>query len=695
VSISNATQQIHLLAIMGDSSNKISSLMHRIEQLEQEREELHRDIEQLCMQQAGTGYIGIITRIQAQRTAGLEQEIEALKQKLVTCTRDNHKFQEELSEVYRIKSQFADLYKSEVEKNFEAEQQIKFFQSRVAAAFSDRDCALMEAERAHEKEKSMSDKLNELHNRIEEITADRLEETKLCSELQCNLGVSKAKIAKLEQVVEKFYQIRQAAIGVLERGVLEREPDEDKAECLLQDPAHLWSFSETEDYHSQMVAMQEDLTASRDFAEKLHKMLEETRASEDHLVQSVNTLEAKLKHSEIVVKNELNRLRIFQVQKRSDVLNLIEEERKWIESMKVNIEAQVKQQVMNRMVDLDSLKLNGERQSMSLGQSESIILNENTEQAEQKVSDSMNIGFEGQSNTDEYRKALAQALQEKVQALLFLSQQEERHLLEKNTYAALEEKTKELQQKLSQVTNEKVAALMEVAQLKQQCQNLEEHRRHITPASKQQHNSKSSSMAVVNEKDWRVKHLLKNTYLKHWLRGMDVPGLKANTCIDGDDSSSTASKSNDAMDFARLKVENVSLQESMANIEHLTTSIHRLRLALLKAKEDAHRSSVGEAALVVIDGIINEAQHIKTALGSSLPVSWSADGTSDTPGSSESDIAPDGTEDHTISRLDGVSSAGLELVELLILSSELQKTEILCMSKQAALIESALGEIPS
>jgi hypothetical protein len=79
--------------------------------------------------------------------------------------RNNHNLQEELSEVYRIKSQLADLHKSELEKNYEAEQQIKFFQSRVAAAFSERDRAIMEVDRAHQEEDSMSDKLNEIQNR--------------------------------------------------------------------------------------------------------------------------------------------------------------------------------------------------------------------------------------------------------------------------------------------------------------------------------------------------------------------------------------------------------------------------------------------------------------------------------------------------------------------------------------------------
>eukprot|EP01018_Ginkgo_biloba_P006997 Gb_32602 [translate_table: standard] len=193
---------------------------------------------------------------------------------------------------------------------------------------------------------------------------------------------------------------------------------------------------------------------------------------------------------------------------------------------------------------------------------------------------------------------------------------------------------------------------------------------------KQQDSSNATSTTLINEKDGRVKHLLKRAYLKHWLRGIDIPVLKASAHVDRDDISSTPSKPSDAMDFARLKVENASLQESMANMEHLTTSIHRLRLSLLKAKEDANISAPGEAALEAIDGIINEAQHIKTALGSSLPVSWSAESGVDAHVSSESEIEPENTEDRMNSGLDSVSAAGFELVELLILAAKLQKIEL-------------------
>lgn len=49
--------------------------------------------------------------------------------------------------------------------------------------------------------------------------------------------------------------------------------------------------------------------------------------------------------------------------------------------------------------------------------------------------------------------ALAQALQEKVSALLLLSQEEERHVLEKNVNLALQKKIEELQRNLLQINN--------------------------------------------------------------------------------------------------------------------------------------------------------------------------------------------------------------------------------------------------
>jgi len=78
-----------------------------------ERDELRKDIEQLCMQQAGPAYL---TRMHFQRTAGLEQEIQTLQNQLAASTRDTLNLQDQLSQAYRIKAQLADLHAAELSK---------------------------------------------------------------------------------------------------------------------------------------------------------------------------------------------------------------------------------------------------------------------------------------------------------------------------------------------------------------------------------------------------------------------------------------------------------------------------------------------------------------------------------------------------------------------------------------------------
>lgn len=51
---------------MEESSFDNESLTARIHQLEKERDELHKDVEQLCMQQAGPSYLGVATRMHFQ-----------------------------------------------------------------------------------------------------------------------------------------------------------------------------------------------------------------------------------------------------------------------------------------------------------------------------------------------------------------------------------------------------------------------------------------------------------------------------------------------------------------------------------------------------------------------------------------------------------------------------------------------------
>ncbi|KAJ7531320.1 hypothetical protein O6H91_14G040300 [Diphasiastrum complanatum] len=158
-----------------------------------EKDELQRDVETLCIQQSGqTGSIDLLARLQARRVAGLEQELENCKAKLAHCTRENVNLQDELSEVYQIKGQFANLYNMELEKNKEVEKEVKFFQSKVAAALAERDRAIMEADKVHLREDSLKNELKELKDRFKLMENYNAEQQKYCSSLQQTLDELKS-----------------------------------------------------------------------------------------------------------------------------------------------------------------------------------------------------------------------------------------------------------------------------------------------------------------------------------------------------------------------------------------------------------------------------------------------------------------------------------------------------------------------
>lgn len=224
---------------MDANLNSNESLLARIRQLEQERDELHKDIEQLCMQQAGPTYLGVATKLHFQRIAGLEQEIESLKKKLSACTRENLNLQEELSEAYRIKTQLADLHSAEVAKNLEAEKQVNFFQGCVAAAFAERDNSIMEAEKAKESEELMSKQFNDLQRRIEELTSECSAQKKLTEELRVTVEVKEEQNETFKKIIDKFYQIRQHSTEASEDTSWDS-----KCACLMHDPEEMWSFKD-------------------------------------------------------------------------------------------------------------------------------------------------------------------------------------------------------------------------------------------------------------------------------------------------------------------------------------------------------------------------------------------------------------------------------------------------------------------
>ncbi|KAL0356918.1 UNVERIFIED_CONTAM: hypothetical protein Scaly_1377500 [Sesamum calycinum] len=252
------------------------------------------------------------------------------------------------------------------------------------------------------------------------------------------------------------------------------------------------------------------------------------------------------------------------------------------------------------------------------------------------------------SETVATSEALALALQEKVAALLLLSQQEERHLLERNVNAALQKKVEELQRNLLQVK-----ALMELAQLKQERYMLQEKISQDKIQGKQ--SGEIAERRIVPEKDGKLKNLLKKSYLTRWVGGSDGSNADAHHHYE---------KTTHHMDFARMRIENASLKESLESMEHLLSSVRRLRITLLKVKDSAAAKTENGMHVEALNQVIAEANLVKTALSGSLPVSWSA----------ETDQLYSEINDNE--KVDFVSAAGLEMVELLIFAAQILKAQI-------------------
>ncbi|PWZ53531.1 hypothetical protein Zm00014a_014146 [Zea mays] len=183
-------------------------------------------------------------------------------------------------------------------------------------------------------------------------------------------------------------------------------------------------------------------------------------------------------------------------------------------------------------------------------------------------------------------KALAQALQEKMEALMLFSQEQERYLLEKQRdLIVIEELQKNLSQLLErktlfpntplcvQVKDEKVKVLMELTKLKEQYLLLKG-----SSAVKEGHDTGDSSKLIPgHDQQGMMKTMLKRTSLRHWMR--KESSTIGHGSSDGNDHIVCKEHS---VDVARLRVENAMLLEGVGTVEHLTSSVHRLHIVLLK-----------------------------------------------------------------------------------------------------------------
>ncbi|KAH9621689.1 hypothetical protein KSS87_015232, partial [Heliosperma pusillum] len=623
---------IGMEADMDENSGENGSLYARIQQLEQERDELQKDIEKLCMEKAGPSYISLATQTYFRRTAGLEQEVENLKNKLAGYVKQNSDIRDELSEAKRI-------------KNAEVVKQLEYLRAEILKAFADRDHALMEAEKAKESEELMCQSLNDAEIRLQELLVGTTETEELVVNLRTKIEKKDQEIENCKKVIDMFYNIRQHAYrgGDDEESglgdLLEDVSLHDKCAWLYDDSTECWSFnvhqrSSSTNYVAyirlSLLLIYIPIVISS-FSDRLLCM-KRLKLYGAQLVIYNTSYKWWLSNqilSDRHIVDGISSLREYHSQQRLHIVELLSNERSFQQSVVNSIE----QEVGKLYRDIPAIE---------------------------ETSSSTSTIAQGAESSE----TLARALHEKVSALILLSQQEERHILEENVHTAVQETVDELQRNLKLATEEKVKALLELAEVKQQYQQLLEKTIHKGPQANLPADSGDRRIVGLG-RDGKLTSLLKRTSLRRWLVTEETNSSLVQHKLNPEASPNNQG-SNHNMDNARLRIEYVTLKDSILSLERLTSDIRKLRHSLIQVKVALSSKGSLTGNQRQVDDTIREAEMLKIALSSALPLSWSG----------EVRVSPNNNvtdEDSEAEKIDPVSAAGLEMAELLILAAQILK----------------------
>lgn len=653
---------------MDESSCSDATLMQRISQLERERDELRLDVEQLCMQQSGmSSKVDIFSQIQARRITGLEQEVEVCKQKLDVCTRRNHKLQDELLEVHHIKAHFADLLKSETDKNLELEKEIKFFQSKVANALVERDRALLQVDKCQEKEKELIGKINQLQDRLELTTSDLLEQKKYCQNLQSNMEAEMEYSKNFQNVVDFFWEIR-SKVGDFEHA---KGPG-DRARVLLQDPENIWVYgdmkkelesvrSQVKEAEAAMAMLQEECHASVALVSSLQRQLEEAIILKQRAEEQCLLLKEKMLHLAVVINAKVRTIHSIMVAYKEDLIATLKEDEKWASSLFESW----------RSLTFSSGSLIRTKKNSKGIKSQTVACIEDELGGSVELADNREASLTDIFSKDnctgsipspdydlqikDIREALALALQEKVATLLLLSQQQERHFLEENMVSAREFRIAELQKQLLQVTTDKGKALIEVANLRKELEKVQEQQCKRKQMTQHSHVTSASN------------RMLPAT----WSKGLDYVGSK----FSGQDFVGAKVKGG-APSLARLQAENAALWDTLSSLRQLCSTVNRLQQTVVEVagKPWTEHDGAVSSAVQTIDGVIAKAGHLRVAVSSSLPVSSSGWSISESPTKEMDEIKPHVLGAERREEKDTVPTFGIALLDSILLAAEICRT---------------------
>lgn len=126
------------------ADRRIKELEALLSTVQQERDDLQRDVESLCLQQSGSMWSS--SYVLSERLSGLEKELSKYKYQLARLTQERDNLKEDIIS-YKNSKRTADVsYREEKEKGERLEKELAFYQSQGIKAMAERDQAAYEAE---------------------------------------------------------------------------------------------------------------------------------------------------------------------------------------------------------------------------------------------------------------------------------------------------------------------------------------------------------------------------------------------------------------------------------------------------------------------------------------------------------------------------------------------------------------------
>ncbi|KAK9828250.1 hypothetical protein WJX74_005694 [Apatococcus lobatus] len=402
-----------------DPDKVISGLRLELKRVSQHRDELERDVENLCMQNDSSGIFSS-SLIVSERIYSTEKELSKTKSQLEAVLGERDSLRDDLRHHKESKRLVDKSWRDQTGKTEVLQRDLNFYQSQGARAVADRDKAFAEAEELREQVRDLEARLQDETARAESSSAEQVE-------TEHQLSGARSQVVRLEERVREC-----EVIPGLRRDLKQArtQVDQLRGKCKALRDELTGAKEELEQSQQQCAASKEEVQAL------------EARVKTDS--DAASTAQAELQQQKSALEEEVGRLKEARqeataaAERMAAELETAKDEVRRLRGQSQDLERTSSQQLQSQKLDMESLHA-----------TEITCLQDTVKDLSQRCK--------------ELKDRLDQASQQKVDALIRLSNAEHVASNHSNQTQQLQEQIKDLQSRLTQATQEKLAALMQLA----------------------------------------------------------------------------------------------------------------------------------------------------------------------------------------------------------------------------------------